>query len=266
MVEIGYDDRTRAPDPQPSPQHAASGALDAVGSAASDTAAEAKQQTRQVAGEVKAQARNLAADAKNRVSTEARGQNDRLADGIRRFADELDDMVRDRDDSAARGVVTQVSQGGRRVADYLAQHGPDGVLREVQEFARRRPGTFLAVAATAGFVVGRLGKGVLNAEASDTGSSGGASVDRPSTSAGSVLSPYGQAAPESASPWAAPATAVTDAQPAVPAEVGTPSSSTTHTATPVEHRAAPTSGRPVTTTGGNAAPGGPDGELRDARP
>jgi hypothetical protein len=265
MTEIGYDDRTRAPDPQPSPQHAASGALDAVGSAASDTAAEARQQTRQVAGEVRAQARSLAADAKERVSTEARGQNDRLAVGIRRFADELDDMVRDRDDSAARGVVTQVSQGGRRVADYLAQHGPDGVLREVQDFARRRPGTFLAVAATAGFVVGRLGKGVFNAEASATGSSGGASLDRRSASAGSVGAPYGQAAPASASAWAVPATAVTDGQPVVPAEVGAPSSAGTLTGTPGQQEAAPTLGRPVTTSGGNAGAGGADGELRDAR-
>ena len=214
---------------------------------------------------MKAQARNLAADAKDRVSTEARGQNDRLADGIRRFADELEDMVRDRDDSAARGVVTQVSQGGRRVADYLAQHGPDGVLREVQDFARRRPGTFLAVAATAGFVAGRLGKGVLTAEPSNTGSSGRASSDRPSTSAGSVVSPYGQATAESASAWAAPATAVTDAQPAVPAEAGTLSSATTSTGIPRQPGAAPTPPPPLTASGGSAAPGGPDREPRDAR-
>jgi hypothetical protein len=200
------------------------------------------------------------------VSTEARGQNDRLAEGIRRFADELADMVRDRDDSAARGVITQVSQGGRRVADYLAQHGPDGVLREVQDFARRRPGTFLAVAATAGFVVGRLGKGVLTAEPSNTGSSGRASSDRASTSPGSVISPYGQATPEPASPWAAPATAVTNAQPALPAEGLAGSSSTTYSGTPVEPGVAPISPRPVTTSGGYAPPAGPDNELRDARP
>jgi hypothetical protein len=42
------------------------------------------------------------------------------------------------------------------------------VLAEVQEFARRRPGAFLAVALASGFVVGRLGRGVLGA-AADTG-------------------------------------------------------------------------------------------------
>jgi ElaB/YqjD/DUF883 family membrane-anchored ribosome-binding protein len=164
MVDIGYEDRTRGPDPNGSPQHAAKGALDAVGSAAGDTAGEAKHQARQVAGEVKTQARSLAGDAKERVGAEARAQNDRLAETIRHFADELDEMVRDRGDSPARSVVSQVSQGGRRAADYLTEHGPEGALREVQDFARRRPGTFLAVAAAAGFVVGRLGKGVMNAD------------------------------------------------------------------------------------------------------
>src|SRR5690349_6438516 len=111
MASVDYGDTSPAPNQQRSPQHAASGgALDAVGSAASDTAGEAKQQTRQVAAEAKTQVRNLASDAKQRVSTEARNQNDRLAETIRHFADELDEMVRDRDDSPARGVVSQVSQ------------------------------------------------------------------------------------------------------------------------------------------------------------
>ena len=167
MTESDYQYRTPAPDRPGTGQHASSGTMDALGSAASDTAGTAKEQTRQVAGEVKAQARSLATDARNRMGAEVQGQNDRLAESLRHFAGELDDMVGDRDDSPARSVVLQVSQGGRRVADYLAQHGPDGVLREVRDFARRRPGTFLTVAAVAGFVAGRLGKGVLGAASAD---------------------------------------------------------------------------------------------------
>jgi len=56
-----------------------------------------------------------------------------------------------------------VAEGGHQVADYLTQHGPEGVLTEVQEFARRRPGAFLATAIVSGFVVGRLGRGVISA-------------------------------------------------------------------------------------------------------
>ena len=148
----------------------------AVGAAASDAASTAKdtakEQAGQVVGEVKTQTRNLVNDARDRVGGEMRSQNDRLTEQIRRFADDLDQMRHDRGDSPAGNVVAEVAQGGRRLADYLSEHGPDGVLREVQDFARRRPGTFLAVAATAGFVVGRLGKGVLKAGSEGSGTSG----------------------------------------------------------------------------------------------
>lgn len=210
--------------------------MNAVGSAATDTAEAAKQQTREVTGEVKAQARSLAENARDKLATEARGQNDRLAEGVRRFADELDEMVRGRDDSPARGVVSQVSQGGRRVADYLAEHGPEGALREVQDFARRRPGTFLAVAAAAGFVAGRLGKGVLNAGSTHDGAG---------------------------SPSGYPATVT---QPVVPGDGGLRSpSSTTYAAAPTEPVGAP---RPVAPAGGVVPPPVPptaSAQLPDAR-
>ena len=73
-------------------------------------------------------------------------------------------MRGDRGDSPAAAVVSRVADGGRQIADYLDRNGPEGVLREVQDFARRRPGAFLATALAAGFVVGRLGKGVAKAD------------------------------------------------------------------------------------------------------
>jgi hypothetical protein len=177
MTEVDYEDRTRAPAATPQPggsttegggvRQQAGAALDTAGTAVRDTAGTAKDQAGQVAGEAKQQARNLARDVRDRVGAEARSQNDRLADGVRRFADELDEMAGARGDSPASQVVSQVSQGGRRIADYLAEHGPEGVLAGVQDFARRRPGTFLLAAAAAGFVAGRLGKGILSAGSAD---------------------------------------------------------------------------------------------------
>jgi len=125
----------------------------------------AKEQARRVAGEATAQARNLVSDVRDRVGEQARGQNDRLVGSIRQAADQLEEMRGDRDDSPATVVVSRVADGGRQFADYLDRHGPEGVLREVQDFARRRPGAFLAAALAAGFVVGRLGKGVARADA-----------------------------------------------------------------------------------------------------
>ena len=147
MAELDYENRTDPPNG--GVRKAAGVAAETAGAAARDAAGTAKEQAGQVAGEAKAQARNLARDVRDRVGAEARSQNDRLADSVRNFADELDQMAGERGDSPARKVVTQVSQGGRRVADYLAEHGPEGVLEGVQDFARRRPGTFLLAAAAA---------------------------------------------------------------------------------------------------------------------
>jgi len=144
--------------------------VQAAGHAATDVKDTAVEQAQRVGAETKAQARNLAGDVRNRLSEQARTQNDRLAGTIRDTADQLDEMRGDRSDSPAATVVARVADGGRQLADYLDRNGPEGVLREVQDFARRRPGAFLATALAAGFVVGRLGKGVAKA---DSGSSGG---------------------------------------------------------------------------------------------
>jgi len=139
-------------------------AKDSAGQAASDVKDTAAEQVQRVGAEAKNQARNVAADVRDRVSGQAHTQNDKLVSGIRQTADQLDEMRGDRQDSPAATVVTRVADGGRQLADYLEKNGPEGVLREVQDFARRRPGAFLATALAAGFVVGRLGKGVAKAD------------------------------------------------------------------------------------------------------
>jgi hypothetical protein len=208
----------RAPDAPSATRQAAGRSAEAATQAAGDVAATAKEQARQVTGEVSAQARNVASDVRQRVSEQARGQNDRLVDGIRRMADELDQMRADRQDSPAASVVSRIADGGRQVADYLADRGPEGVLEEVQDFARRRPGAFLATALAAGFVVGRLGKGVIGAASSDSG------TGKPRTDAfvSQRTAPAGMPpAPETATP--VPATPVTT----------TPATTTPATTTPV---------------------------------
>jgi hypothetical protein len=159
----------RAPADSPTKSQAAGQAAGAASQAASNVAGTAKDQARRVTDEASAQARNVASEVKNKVTDQARTQNGKLVDGIRRVADELDQMRSERQDSPAATVVARVADGGRQVADYLDRNGPDGVLREVQDFARRRPGAFLATALVSGFVVGRLGKGVLNAADADSG-------------------------------------------------------------------------------------------------
>ncbi|WP_433368661.1 hypothetical protein ACQPZX_42000 [Actinoplanes sp. CA-142083] len=153
----------------------------AAGHAATDVKDTATQQAQRVGAEAKAQARNLAGDVRDRLSEQARTQNDRLSGSIRQTADQLDEMRGDRGDSPAAQIVTRVADGGRQLADYLDRNGPEGVLREVQDFARRRPGAFLATALAAGFVVGRLGKGIAKAESSNGDNRVKPSVDEFST-------------------------------------------------------------------------------------
>jgi hypothetical protein len=135
-----------------------------AGQAAGDVKDTAKEQAQRVGAEARTQVRNVASDVRDRVGDQARTQNDKLVGTIRQTADQLDEMRGDRPDSPAATVVSRVAEGGRQLADYLDRNGPEGMLREVQDFARRRPVAFIATALAAGFVVGRLGKSVAQAD------------------------------------------------------------------------------------------------------
>jgi hypothetical protein len=65
------------------------------------------------------------------------------------------------------GVATDVAQQAAErihgVASWLEQREPADVLQAVRDFARRRPGVFLAGAVAAGLAAGRLTRGVTDA-------------------------------------------------------------------------------------------------------
>jgi len=145
-------------------KQAAGQSAEAAGQAAGEVKDTAKEQAQRVGSEAKTQVRNVASEVRGKVSDQARNQNDKLVGSIRQMADHLDEMRGDRPDSPATQVVSRVADSGRQLAGYLETKGPEGVLREVEDFARRRPGAFLATALVAGFVVARLGKGVAKAD------------------------------------------------------------------------------------------------------
>jgi hypothetical protein len=192
----------------------------AAGQAVTDVKDTAADQAQRVGAQARTEARNVAADVRDKLGEQARTQNDRLVSSIRQTADHLDEMRGDRADSPAATVVSRVADGGRQLADYLDRNGPDGVLAEVQDFARRRPGAFLATALAAGFVVGRLGKSVAKADPD-----AGATTEKPTGDA--FVTNYPQPSP-------APATAgyATGTGPEYPA-TGTeyPATSTGYAAT-----------------------------------
>lgn len=118
----------------------------------------AKEQTREVVRETGAQARNLMSEAQDELRNQTSTQQKRAAEGLRALGSELHSMAA-RGDSQ-QGVAAELAHqaGGRahQLADWLEQREPGQVLDEVRQFARRRPGAFLAGALAAGVVVGRL--------------------------------------------------------------------------------------------------------------
>lgn len=139
------------------------GVADDAKAAGQQTAATAKDQAAQVADEAKVQARQVYAQAKQELGEQMGSQHQRAASGLTALADELAAMVQGSDQN---GIVTdlaqQASDRARELAHWLKARQPGEVLDEARSFARRRPGAFLAAAAVAGLVGGRLTRGLTD--------------------------------------------------------------------------------------------------------
>lgn len=135
-----------------------------VSDKATDIADTAKDRAGDVTGEAAARARDVAGELRSQLEDQAEAQTRRLAQGVRQLADDLGDMGENgKKDSPATNAVRQVADRGRDVAGKLEDRGPQGLASDLQDFARRRPGMFLAGAAVAGFATARLAKGVKSA-------------------------------------------------------------------------------------------------------
>jgi hypothetical protein len=140
---------------------------DTAADAASGVKEVAKGEAAHVAEEAKYQTRNLMDQTRYELRGQARNQQSNLASKLNGWASELGSMASKSDES---GPMTDLAhEASRRVADFshwLDNHEPADLLDEVRRFARRRPGTFLALAAAAGVVAGRLTRGAVAANTS----------------------------------------------------------------------------------------------------
>jgi hypothetical protein len=110
------------------------------------------------------QMRRLMDQSRSELTDQARSQQQRLSTNLRTLTDELESMARQGDQQGvAHDLVRQVSQQARTLGDWLDGNEPGAVLDEVKRFARRKPGTFLAVAAGLGFLSGRMTRGLAAA-------------------------------------------------------------------------------------------------------
>jgi hypothetical protein len=145
--------------------------------AGEQVAGTARDEAKKVASEAGHQARTLMDDARGELTTQARQQQDRLATGLHSFSGELLSMA---DNATQSGFATDLArQGADRIdsaASWLRDREPQEVIAEMKSFARRRPGMFLAVAAGAGVLAGRLTRNLQQgdggAHRAETGGSG----------------------------------------------------------------------------------------------
>lgn len=145
----------------------------AVGDAAGGVVETAKTEAGHVAHEVKVNARQLLTQTKGELSDQAQAQQQRVAEGLRSISDELSTMANSTENGGvATDLVQQAAQRSASVAHWLEGRDPGSLLDEVKGFARRKPGTFLLLAAGAGVLAGRLGRGMAG-NASDEGSASG---------------------------------------------------------------------------------------------
>jgi hypothetical protein len=151
----------------------------------------AKEETKKVAAEAGTQVKNLVREAGTELKDQAAVQQARVADGLRSVGNELSSMAeKSENPGMATDLVQQVSARASSVADWLEAREPGSILDEVKGFARQRPGVFIALAAGAGILAGRLTRALTEHSDSDSDS-----VSR-SASARSNGSPvYGTDAP-----------------------------------------------------------------------
>jgi hypothetical protein len=145
-----------------------------AGEAGGRVAQTAADQAREVVSETARQARDLAGEAGGHARDQAYVQQQRAAHQLRSVADELQEMAAKGGQS---GVATEVAhQAAERIhgaASWLEQREPGDLLQAVRDFARRRPGVFLAGAVAAGLAAGRLTRGMTDAARSGSQGSGG---------------------------------------------------------------------------------------------
>jgi len=152
---------------------------------ASHVAGAARDEARDVAGDARAEAQAVASEAATQVHNVLDSTRSALRSqarqGAERASGALGDLgsqfraLAEGDREGAGDVGRYANEAGARlrsIADRLNNKGFDGVVDDVQSFARRRPGAFLAIAAASGFVAGRLFRGAQAASSSEASSAG----------------------------------------------------------------------------------------------
>ena len=151
-----------------------------------DVAGVAKDELARLAHDARTELQTLWSNTSEQLRVQASAGQKQAADLLHSLAGELGDMAsKSENGGPLTSLARQAAAKGSEMSDWLSNSEPTDVLTAVRRFARRRPFMFLASAAVAGVVVGRLGRGLMAAAESDntapTSSSGSATGVTPAT-------------------------------------------------------------------------------------
>jgi hypothetical protein len=151
-----------------------------------EVADEVKAQAHAVAGQAKRQLDDFVGQARDEVRQQAQQRNEQAASQLRTWSEQLTALAQGRTESAGPliGYLDDAQDRIRRLASRLEQRGPQGVIDDVSNFARRRPGVFLAGAVGLGFVIGRVVRAAVAAQNDDNPSAQWGAPSPAATTAG----------------------------------------------------------------------------------
>lgn len=157
-------------------QEEASGVMQEAKSSAAGVVETASDEAAKVASEVKSQGSALLHEAAANLRSQGESGKERAASGLRGLSHELTSLAENsQDQGMAAGLARQAGERLSGVAGFLEDRDLDGVLDDVQRFARRRPFAFFAMAVGAGVVVGRLARALKDAPSGSSGNVSGSS-------------------------------------------------------------------------------------------
>lgn len=140
-----------------------------------DVAAVAKDEAAELAREARDHVRSLWTQASGQINQQVANAQKQFAEVLHAWAGELGEMA---SKSEQHGPITslakQAASRGGSLSHWLSNAETGDMLVEVRRLARRRPLAFLAGAAAAGILVGRLGRGLMAGD--DSAPTGATSV------------------------------------------------------------------------------------------
>jgi hypothetical protein len=163
---------------------------DTAAEQAGNVASTAKDEAKNVAHEAKSQAKDLFVQTTSELREQAGVQQQRVAAGLRSLGDELGSMAGGSEQQGlATDLLRQVSDRAGTAASWLDARDPGSLLNEVKSYARRKPGTFIAAAAIAGVVAGRLTRALAGNAADEKEAQASAPGTGSATTAPAVATP-----------------------------------------------------------------------------